>query len=397
MLNLLFVATVYSCRVSTVNDVAAFDPSVDGRPLLNLGDYEQRARELLHPGAWNTLLGDYGAPDWTTLTNNIAGFDAFDLRPRVLVDVSRRDLATSILGHNVSLPVLISPSGQHQRWTAEGELATARAADSAGTIMALSTASSYSIEEVAAATTGTLFFQLYWMRDRRVTELFVRRAEAAGYRAIMVTVDIPGPRSSERDVRYSWDLGAEADNSPNLEHTRMLRNFREIDLPGFEQITRANFHTSIDDSLTWRDLEWLRTITPLPIVIKGIQSAEDARLCAEHGVDGLVVSNHGAFALEGARATVAALPEVVEGAGGTVEVYLDGGVRRGTDVLKCLALGAKGVFIGRAAIWGLIVAGDAGARHVVEILRSELDRAMAFCGVADVKEVSQSLIADRSR
>jgi 4-hydroxymandelate oxidase len=356
-------------------------------------DYERRARELMPRGVWDTLFGDYGAEDWIANTNNIDGFDAFVLRPRVMVDVSRRDLTTTMLGSEVSLPVAMTPSGHHQRWHADGELATARAAGAAGALMALSTSSSYSIEEVAAAATGPLWFQLYWLKQQKFTEMLVRRAEDAGYRALVITVDAPASRSNERDVRHNWDLAVESDLAPTLEKERMLRNFFGQEHLGLPLPDQADFNSNFDDSLTWRDLEWLRGLTPLPLVVKGVQTAEDARLCVENGIDGVQVSNHGAFALEAARSTVETLPEVVAAVDGRAEVYLDGGVRKGIDVLKCLALGARAVFVGRAQLCGLAVAGEEGVARVIEIFRHELSRAMAFCGVPDVKDVPRELVA----
>lgn len=361
--------------------------------LLSVSDYQRAARERLPRDMYDTLFGDHGAEDWEANTNNVDGFREIVLRPRVLVDVSHRSMATTALGSPISLPVMIAPSGHQQRVHPDGELATARAARAAGTIMALSTAASHSIEEVAAAATGTLFYQLYFMRDRRVTERLVRRCEAAGYRAILLTVDMPGIRSRERDMRYSWNLAEEGRLAAALEPDRLLRNFRGMadEIPGAQIPTQSNFNECCDDSLTWSDLEWLRGLTDLPIAIKGIQTAEDARLCAEHGVAGLIVSNHGGFGLRDAPATVSVLGEVADAAG-EVEVYLDGGVRTGADVLKCLALGARAVFIGRAQIWGLAIGGEAGIAHVLEILRSELDVAMAYCGVADVTAVDGALV-----
>ena len=362
-------------------------------PLLNVEDYQRRARELLPRGMYDTLYGDHGAPDWEPNTNNVNAFRAIRMRPRVMVDVHDRSHATTALGSPISLPVMIAPSGHQQRVHPDGEAATARAAGAAGTIMALSTASSYSIEEVADAATGTLWFQLYYMRDRRITEWLVRRAETAGYRAIVLTVDMPGIRSRERDVRHEWNLAEEGKRAQSLDPDRMLRNFAGMatELPGCDIPTQANFNECWEDGLTWADLAWLRSLTGLPLVIKGIQTAEDARLCAEHGVDGLVVSNHGGFALNDATPTVDVLPEVVDAAG-DVEVYLDGGVRTGTDVLKCLALGARAVLVGRAQVWGLAVDGEAGIRSVLDILRAELDVAMAYCGVRDVTQVDPALI-----
>jgi 4-hydroxymandelate oxidase len=363
------------------------------QPLLNVEDYGRRTRELVPRGMWDTLYGDHGAPDWLPETNNVDAFRAIRFRPRVMVDVSRRSLATTALGFPISLPVMIAPSGHQQRVHPDGEAATARAAGGAGTIMALSTASSFSIEEVAAAGTGTLWFQLYYMRDRRITEWLVRRAEDAGYRAIVLTVDMPGIRSRERDVRHEWNLAEEGQHAQALDSDRMLRNFAGMSaaLPDSVAPTQANFNESWDDGLTWKDLAWLRSITSLPIVVKGIQTAEDSALAVEHGVEGVVVSNHGGFALNEATPTIQALPEVAEAAG-SVEVYLDGGVRTGSDVLKALALGARAVFIGRAQVWGLAVDGEAGIRSVLDIMRSELDVAMAFGGVSDVTNVDPALV-----
>jgi 4-hydroxymandelate oxidase len=353
--------------------------------------YERRARALLPTSLWDTLFGDVGSEDWVTNTHNVEGFDSFALRPRVLVDISHRDLSTTVLGTEVSLPVAITPSGHHQRWHAEGELATARGAGTAGALMALSTASSYSIEEVAEVAIGPLWYQLYWMRERKLTELLVRRAEDAGYRAIVVTVDTSVARGHGRK-QQKWDLAVESELSATLEKDRMLRNFYGLEHLGVRLPDQSDFNSHFDDALTWRDLEWLRERTQLPIVIKGIQAAEDARLCVEYGVDGLTVSNHGSFTLEAARSTVETLPEVVAAVEGKIEVYLDGGVRKGIDVLKCLALGARAVFIGRAQLCGLAVAGEQGVVGVVEALRYELSLAMGFCGVTDVKDVPRTLV-----
>jgi 4-hydroxymandelate oxidase len=347
---------------------------------------------------WNALCGDYGAEGWATETNNLDALAATKLLPRVLMDISARNHATTALGTEISFPVMVAPSGGHQRYHVEGELATARAAARAGTIMLLSTAATYSIEEVAAAGPGPRWFQLYFMRDRRVTERLVRRAEDAGYRALVLTVDNPGVPSHERDVRFSasgggtYDLTAEHEVAPTYDASRSLRNFQDLGIEGVETITRAVWHDEFEPGLNWEHVAWLRTLTPLPIVIKGIQTGADGRLCAEHGVDGLVVSNHGGFALKNARGTIETLPEIVAAAGNGVEVYLDGGIRRGTDVLKALALGARAVLVGRAQAWGLTVGGEDGIVRVLELLRQELDDAMRFCGVADVARVDRSLV-----
>lgn len=349
-------------------------------PLLTVPDYEARARDTIPRALFDRLFGTYGAPDWVTNTNNLAAFNAVKLRPRVLVDVSHRNLTTEVLGQKINFPVMLAPTGTHQRAHPQGELASARAAGAMGTIMGLSTASSYSIEEVAEVATGPLWFQLYFFRDRELTEILVRRAHNAGYTALMLTVDNLGARSREREHRYAYTLQSE----------RILKNFVGIELPNLP--TRDNFGESFESALNWSDLEWLRSITPMPLAIKGIQTAEDARLCVEYGANALVVSNHGGHALQGTKGTIEMLPEVAEAVGDRAEVFLDGGIRRGGDVLKALALGAKAVFIGRAIFWGLSVDGEAGVRRVLDILRDELDVAMGLSGVTDVKNVDRSLV-----
>ncbi len=349
-------------------------------PLLTISDYEARARETMPKALFDRLFGTYGAPDWITNTNNVAALNATKLRPRVLRDVSYRGLSTEVLGQEISFPVMLAPAGTHQRAHPQGELASARAAGAMGTIMGLSTASSYSIEEVAEAATGPLWFQLYFFKERELTEIMIRRAQAARYTVLMLTVDNLGARSREREYRYAY----------TLEYNRMLKNFVGLELPNLP--TPESFADSFEPALNWSDLEWIRSRWSGPLVIKGIQTAEDARLCAEYGAEGLVVSNHGGHALEGTKGTIEMLPEVVDAVGDQLEVYLDGGVRSGRDVLKALALGAKAVFIGRPIFWGLSVEGEAGVRRVLEILKDELNIAMGLCGVTDVKKADRSLV-----
>lgn len=352
--------------------------------LLTINDYEARARETMPKALFDRLFGDLGAPDWTSNTANVRAMEAVKLRPRVLVDVSQRDLSTEVLGQRISLPVMLAPTGTHQRAHPAGELAAARAAAAAGTIMGLSTASSYSIEEVAQVAESPLWFQLYFFQNRELTEILVRRAENAGYTAMMLTVDNLGANSREREHRYAYILEAE----------RILKNFQGIELPDLP--TRENFTESFESALNWRDLEWLRSLTAMPLVIKGVQTAEDARLCAENGVDALVVSNHGGHAMQGTDGAINMLPAIADAVGDRLEVYLDGGVRQGADVLKALALGARATFIGRPIFWGLSVAGEEGVRNCLEILRRELDVAMGLCGVTDARRVDPSVARDPS-
>ena len=358
--------------------------------LLTLADYEAQARTLMPRPLFDVLFGAYGAPGFEANTRNIAAFESMTLRPRVLNGAGGRDLSTTVLGQKISLPVMLAPVGSHQRGHPEGELASAIAAKAAGTILALSTVATYSIEEVAEASDGPLWFQLYIFRNRPLTELLVRRAEAAGYRAIMLTVDHIGANSREREMRYDFRIFGEERVVHTTSADRVLRNFAGVDLPDLP--TGATMGTAFEPGLTWADVAWLRRLTSLPIVIKGIQTAEDAALAAEHGVDAIVVSNHGGHALPEAEATLTVLPEVAETVGGRLEIYLDGGIRRGSDVLKALALGARGVFIGRPLFWGLAVGGAEGVAGVLDILRQELASAMALCGVYDCRNVPATLV-----
>ena len=270
----------------------------------------------------------------------------------MLVDVSAMTAATTVLGTEVSFPVLVAPMAFQGLAHPDGEKAMARGAAAAGTVMCLSTLSTVGLEEVAeAAPDGARWFQLYWGPDRAKVQDLVERAVAAGYRAIVVTVDLPEVGRRERDLRT-----------------------------GFE--TPASLSDITDNSLTWRDLEWLRSHTALPILVKGILTAEDAVLATEAGVDGIVVSNHGGRQLDGVAASLDALPEVVEAAGDRAEILLDGGIRRGTDVVKALALGARAVLVGRAALYGLAVGGAEGVERVLGLLREEVELALALCGCA---------------
>ena len=351
-------------------------------PLLTIGDYESRAKETMPRALFDRIFGDLDAHDWTTNTANVRAMEAVKLRPRVLVDVSNIDTSTEVLGQRISLPVMLAPTGTHQRAHPAGELASARAAARADTIMGLSTASSYSIEEVAEVAENPLWFQLYFFQDRELTEILVRRAENAGYSAMMLTVDNLGANSREREYRYAYVLDQE----------RILKNFDGIELPNLPN--QGNFSESFEHSLNWRDLEWLRSLTSMPLVIKGIQTAEDARLCAENGCEALVVSNHGGHAMQGTAGSIDMLPSIADAVGDRLEVYFDGGVRRGPDVLKALALGAKATFVGRPIFWGLSVGGEDGVSNCIEILRQELKVAMGLCGVTDARKVDRSVAQD---
>ena len=336
---------------------------------VNISEYETLARARMEPVEWDFYAG--GSDDEVTLGTTRAAFERIRLRPRVLVDVSACDLRTTVLGTRVSMPILVAPMAFHGLAHPEGECETARAAGESGTLMVTSTTSNRSLEEIAATASGPLWFQLYTYGGFEISASLVKRAEAAGYRAIVLTVDLPRVGRRERDIR----------NNFNLPSRLFEGNFAGITIPDETFVT-----------LTWESIAWLRGVTSLPIVIKGILTAEDAQLAAEHGVDGIVVSNHGGRQLDTTLPAIEALPEVVEAVAGCCEVYMDGGIRRGTDVLKALALGARAVLLGRPVLWGLAANGAAGVRHVLEMLRDELELAMVLSGRPTLASIDRSLV-----
>ncbi len=352
---------------------------------VNLYDYEALARERLDAVAYDYFAG--GANDEVTLRANRAAFEGLRLLPRVLVDASHRDLTTTILGTPVALPVLIAPTALHRLAHAEGELATARAAREAGIIMILSTLSTTPLEEVAAAA-GPAWFQLYIYRDRGLTRELLGRVEAAGYRALVVTVDAPLLGRRERDVR----------NGFRLPEGIALANVAPQGLGGFpdapgESGLAAYFAAQLDPSLTWPDLDWLAGATGLPVLVKGIHRADDAVRAVEHGAAGVIVSNHGGRQLDTVPAGIELLPPIADAVAGRAEILVDGGVRRGTDIVKALALGARAVLLGRPILWGLAADGAAGVSRVLRLLRAEFDLALALCGCPSVSDVDRSLVS----
>jgi 4-hydroxymandelate oxidase len=354
---------------------------------INLHDYEELARERLPQMVFDYYVG--GAEEEVTVRDNRLGWRRLRFRPRVLVDVAARDLSTTVLGQPVSLPVLTAPCAFNALAHEEGELAVGRAAESAGIIQVVSTAGTYSLEEVAAAAPrGARWFQLYCYRDRDVTRWLVERAVAAHYRALCLTVDAPLVGCRERDRRNCFGLPAGM-------------SWKNLEGVGLEQMAAGDAGSALeryiadiwDTSLTWAAVDWLRGLSPLPLVIKGILTAEDARRAVDHGAAAIVVSNHGGRQLDGTMATSDALGEVVEAVAGRAEVLVDGGIRRGSDILKALALGARAVLIGRPYLWGLAVAGQAGVEHLIEILREELDLAMALAGRPTIASIDRTLVA----
>lgn len=349
---------------------------------LTLDHYEALAREQMERSAYDYYAG--GAGDERTLAANRAAFDAITLRPRVLVDVSVIDTRTTLLGQEIDFPVLLSPTAFNRLAHPDGEMAAARAARAAGTIMIGSTLSTCALEEVSSACGGGLWFQVYVYKDRGLTRELIARAEACGYRALVLTVDTPLLGRRYRDIRNNFVL-PEGISMRNFETATAARW-------GAHSSFSAYVHDLFDPTLTWDAIAWLREQTRLPVLVKGILTAEDARLAVENGVDGIVVSNHGGRQLDGAVASMVALPEVVEAVDGRVEVLMDGGVRRGTDVLKALALGARAACIGRPYLWALAVDGEQGVRDALRILRDELALAMALAGRPTISSVDRSLV-----
>jgi isopentenyl diphosphate isomerase/L-lactate dehydrogenase-like FMN-dependent dehydrogenase len=354
------------------------EPSLSGQ--LTVDDLEAIARDRLPQMVFDYFAG--GAADEWTLAENRRAFHRWILRPRVLVDVTTVDLATTVLGQSIPFPIILAPTAFQRMAHPDGEVATARAAASLDALMVLSTIASTSLEDVAD--TGVhRWFQVYVMTDRDFTADLVKRAHVAGYRALMLTVDTPLLSRRMRDERNRFAL------PPGIE----MVNLR-AQLPHAEGSALFSFFMDRHDAgLTWDDVAWLRSLTPLPVMLKGIVTAEDAALAVDAGVDGIVVSNHGGRQLDGTPATIDALPEVVEASAGRVEVLMDGGVRRGSDALKALALGARAVMVGRPYVWGLAAGGERGVRRALEILRDELALAMALAGRRSVGDVDRALVA----
>lgn len=348
---------------------------------VNIFEFEAPARARVEPTAWDYISG--GAEDEITLRENRAAFERTFLRPRYLRDASERDLATTALGVKIPFPLLLAPTGYQTLSHPEGEVETARGAGAAGVPMLLSTVATRTLEDVARAATGPLWFQLYMMRDMAVNEWLVRRAERNGFRAIVFTVDASFMANRERDRRNRLSFA-------NVNVENLLT--RTEDAPATILAARHYVDLEWKEDISWGDVEWLKDRTSLPIVIKGLLTAQDAELAVEHGAAGIVVSNHGGRQLDGAPATLDVLPEIADAVGGRLEIYLDGGVRRGTDILKAVALGAQAVCIGRPYVWGLAADGARGVRRVIEMLKYEFDTAMALTGMRSVTELDPGVI-----
>jgi 4-hydroxymandelate oxidase len=351
---------------------------------INLFEYEALAQQRLTSMAWDYYAS--GALDEITLRWNREAFDRLAIRYHVLTGGDKRDLSTSILGRQHEWPVLIAPTAFARLAHEDGEVAIARAAAASGVTQVLSTLSTVTLEDVASATSAPKWFQLYIFRDRELTAELVRRAEAAGYEAIVLTVDAPVLGRRERDARNRFAL------PEGLIAANIDAHLSKIAAEGGDSALAHFFATQIDSSLTWEDVDWVASLTDLPILVKGVVRGDDAGRAIERGCAGVIVSNHGGRQLDTSVATVDALPEVVAAVDGQAAILLDGGIRRGTDVVKALALGADGVLIGRPVLWGLAVDGQASVEHVLRLLRREFEHAMALCGASSLSELTPDLL-----
>ena len=333
--------------------------------LLSLYDFESEAHTRIAPAAWDRISG--GAADELTLRWNREAYDRLRLNPRVLVDVSKIDTRVNLLGAELPFPILLAPTGGQGLIRPDGDVAAATGAAAAHATYVISSSASMPVEDIARRAGGTVWFQLYVQKDRGFTRELVRRAEDAGCRALCVTVDSPTFGMRNREARSSGDLPP-----------RPLPNLQGKDY--------------LDPTLTWKDIDWLRGFARRPVLLKGILNPDDAAIAVKAGVAGIIVSNHGARNLDTVPATIDALPRIVAQVEGRIPVIVDGGIRRGTDVIKALALGAVAVQVGRPYLWGLGVAGAPGVTRVVEILRKELELAMALMGRPTIKSIDRSAL-----
>jgi 4-hydroxymandelate oxidase len=359
-------------------------------PLINLHEFEAAAAAVLPRMVYDYYAG--GANDEILLRAARTAWSDLTLRYRVLRDVSARSQRTTVLGHTVDWPVFVAPMAFQQLAHDDGEVATAQAAQATGAGMILSTLSNRTIEAVRAGTTGPLWFQLYIYRDRGVTAALVQRAERAGCTALVLTVDAPLLGRRERDLLNGFRL------PPDLAVPNLGVALRDT-LAGGPDAAQSPasalaqfFEQHWDPSISWRDLAWLQSITSLPILVKGIVRGDDALLALEHGAAGVIVSNHGGRQLDTAVPTARALPECADAMAGRGVLMVDGGIRRGTDVLKALALGAQAVLLGRPVLWGLAANGQHGAQQVMQLLKDECDLALALAGCRTPAEVTRDLL-----
>jgi isopentenyl diphosphate isomerase/L-lactate dehydrogenase-like FMN-dependent dehydrogenase len=346
--------------------------------LITVADFERAAAEKLEAGVAGYFFG--GAGDELTLAENVDAWGRWRLRPRALAGLSEWGTGAEVLGREVAMPVLVAPVAYQGLVDPEGEAAMARAAAAAGTVMCLSTLATMRPGPVAeAAPGGRRWFQLYCFKDEGVTRALVEEAVGCGYEAIVVTVDAPRGGNRERDRRTGFEIPAEL-GVPSIEAA----------LGSGRAVTIEETFALMEPALSWSDLEELASDCEVPVLLKGVLTGEDATLAIEHGAAGIVVSNHGGRQLDRCLAAADALPDVVDAVEGRGAVLVDGGIRRGVDVAIALALGADAVLVGRPALWGLAVAGEAGARQVLDLLREELELTLALCGCASPAELTRA-------
>ena len=371
-------------------DEAALASAADA---LDVFEFEAMARKIVPPAHWGYLAS--GVDGETTLRANSSDYARWQLKPRRFVDVSKMDLGVTLFGTHYKSPVLLCPIGSQRAFHAEGELAVARAARSRDQLQVVSTVMSMPIEAIIEMRGAPVWMQLYTTNRFEATTALVKRAQAAGVPVIAVTGDLPAGRNTETASRLRRDDTRTCSNchqvGPSGNPTGGLATkpmFAGIDTQGLGQTS---------PSLTWDFIKRLKDITTMKVVIKGIEAREDAELAVQHGADGIMVSNHGGRALESGRGTIASLPEVLQGVAGRIPVMVDGGVRRGTDVYKALALGAAAVGIGRPYVWGLASFGQPGVERVLDIINTELRLAMVGCGARSVAEINASSLIDTRR
>lgn len=375
--------------------------------IVNIEDLRQLAKRKLPKALFDYVDG--GAEDEYTLRANQLDFRHYTFDPRVLVDVSHRDLSTSVLGEPLAMPVILAPTGFTGTLAPRGEILAARAAAMNGLIFTLSTMSICSLEEVAEASAGPRWFQLYVWKDREITRSLIERARAAGYRALVLTVDTPVLGLREKDVRNGLTIPPKMTARNVLDTVRRAAwlkdtlthpkitfgNFVGTAGVAHDPVSIAAFTTAqFSPSVTWDDLDWFKSVWGGPLLIKGILSAEDARRAVDHGVEAIVVSNHGGRQCDYVPSALEVLPEIADAVAGRAEVILDGGVRRGSDVVKAVALGARACFIGRAFNYGVAARGQEGAEKAIEILRSEIDRCLALIGRPKIGDLDRSVLRE---
>lgn len=360
---------------------------------LDVFDFEAVARNVVPPAHWGYMATGVDGED--TLRANREGFTRYQLRPRRFVDVSRIDLSTELFGMKLASPIVLCPVGGQKAFHAEGEIGVARAAKAKGHLQILSTQSSSSVEDVIKARGGPIWYQLYTTDNFDVTTKLVKRAEAAGCPVVAVTVDLPAGRNTETATRFQR-TDTRVCAGCHIVGPAGLPRGGPGNHPMFAGINTQGLATN-SRSLTWDFIKRLKGVTSMKVVIKGLETREDAVLAVDNGADGIIVSNHGGRATETGRATIEALPEVIQAVAGRIPVLVDGGVRRGTDVFKALALGASAVGIGRPYIWGLSAFGQQGVERVLDIVDNELRLAMIGCGTRSLKEITSASIIDTGR